>query len=241
MDYIHMQMNSETAKIPLPLDILVPRKTVRGPYKTLYLLHDLAGNNTQWMRTTQIEALMEGDRTVLVMPSCLNSFYVNMYYGSDFLDYITQELVYLCGKWLNLDQRREKRVIAGIGMGGYGALSAALRAPGVFGAAFSIDGLLQPGRFYDQPLPGLKMEDLFGPQGYYEQSPNQLVNAAEQIKRNPIFQEFPEMTLCSSREDSFREEAEELYQNLAELGYETQLYTDAEDAVRLLAEKVREL
>ena len=179
-------MNSETAKIPLPLDILVPRKTVRGPYKTLYLLHDLAGNNTQWMRATQIEALMEGDRTVLVMPSCLNSFYVNMYYGSDFLDYITQELVYLCGSWLSLDQRREKRVIAGIGMGGYGALSAALRAPGVFGAAYSIDGLLQPGRFYDHPLPGLKMEDLFGPQGYYEQSPNQLVNAAEQMKRNPM-------------------------------------------------------
>ena len=61
------------------------------------------------------------------------------------------------------------------------------------------------------------------------------------MKRNPIFKEFPEITLCSSRNDSFREEAEELYQRLAELGYETQLYTDAEDAVRLLAEKVREL
>lgn len=239
MDFIHMQISTDTAKIPLPLDILMPRRPLSGPYKTLYLLHDLAGNNTQWMRQTQIEQLMEGSRTVLVMPSCLNSFYVNMYYGSDFLDYITQELISLCENWLNLESSREARMIAGIGMGGYGAVSAALQAPGVFGAAFSIDGLLDPGRFYEQPLPSLKMEDLFGPKEYYERGNNRLDNAAAFYKRNPIYKGFSQITLCSSREDSFREEAENLHRSLTELGYETQLYTDCEDAVRLLAEKAR--
>lgn len=85
MDFIHMQIKSDAAKLPLPLDILVPREGDRRRFKTVYLLHDFGANNTQWMRSTRVEQLMEGLDTVLIMPSCLNSFYVDMYYGSDFL------------------------------------------------------------------------------------------------------------------------------------------------------------
>ena len=46
MDWIHMQVDSEAARTPLPLDVLVPDAEQKGPYKAVFLLHDLAGNNT---------------------------------------------------------------------------------------------------------------------------------------------------------------------------------------------------
>ncbi len=235
MDWIHVQMQSESARTPLPLDILVPDRRFPGPYKTVFLLHDMAGNNTSWMRHTNIEERLAEMGAVLVMPSCLNSFYVNMYYGYDMLDYMTKELVQLCEGWFRLDQRRESRLVAGLGMGGYGAVRAALAAPEVFGTAVSLDGFLDPGRFYQEKLAAVKMEDVMGPEGYFRRSPNNLWVAARGLAYNVK----PEIVLISSAKDAFRNEAEALYTAMTEWGISACLKTDEEKGLDLLAEKVR--
>ncbi len=239
MDWMHIQMQAESVKTPLPLDILVPDRLQKGPYKAVYLLHDIAGNNTSWMRHTDIENRLADVGAVLIMPSCLNSFYVNMYYGYDMLDFITQELVSVCEGWLSLDARREARLIAGIGMGGYGAVRAALAAPQVFGTVVSLDGLLDPGRFYQEKLPAISMEDVLGPEGFYRRSPNDLLFAARRLAHDPQTKARPEIVLISSPQDDFAAEAAELGTVLTELGMPVCLYQDAEDGLDILTEKVR--
>ncbi len=239
MDWMHIQMQAESVKTPLPLDILAPDRLQKGPYKAVYLLHDIAGNNTSWMRHTDIENRLADAGAVLIMPSCLNSFYVNMYYGYDMLDFITQELVSVCEGWLSLDARREARLIAGIGMGGYGAVRAALAAPQVFGTAVSLDGLLDPGRFYQEKLPAVSMEDVLGPEGFYRRSPNDLLFAARGLAHDPQTKARPEIVLISSPQDAFAAEAAELETVLTELGMPVCLYRDAEDGLDILTEKVR--
>lgn len=239
MDWMHIQMQAESVKTPLPLDILVPDRLQKGPYKAVYLLHDIAGNNTSWMRHTDIENRLADAGAVLIMPSCLNSFYVNMYYGYDMLDFITQELVSVCEGWLSLDARREARLIAGIGMGGYGAVRAALAAPQVFGTAVSLDGLLDPGRFYQEKLPAVSMEDVLGPEGFYRRSPNDVLFAARGLAHDPQTKARPEIVLISSPQDAFAAEAAELETVLTELGMPVCLYQDAEDGLDILTEKVR--
>ena len=236
---MHIQMQAESVKTPLPLDILVPDRLQKGPYKAVYLLHDIAGNNTSWMRHTDIENRLADAGAVLIMPSCLNSFYVNMYYGYDMLDFITQELVSVCEGWLSLDARREARLIAGIGMGGYGAVRAALAAPQVFGTVVSLDGLLDPGRFYQEKLPAISMEDVLGPEGFYRRSPNDLLFAARRLAHDPQTKARPEIVLISSPQDDFAAEAAELGTVLTELGMPVCLYQDAEDGLDILTEKVR--
>lgn len=242
MDFIHMQMKSDAAKLPLPLDLLVPREGERRRYRIVYLLHDFGGNNTQWMRSTRIEQQMEGLETVLVMPSCLNSFFVDMYYGSDFFTYLSQELVYLCEHWLGLELDPSRRLIAGMGMGGYGALHAALKAPEVFGAALSADGMLQPSRFYDHPLEHVRMEDVFGPREYFEAGEYKLQNLIRDFHRKhpggscPM----PEIMLSASEKDLFRDEAFALCEELKQAGFAASLYWE-EEPERVLAEKVRTL
>ena len=233
MDWIHMQVDSEAARTPLPLDVLVPDAEQKGPYKAVFLLHDLAGNNTSWMRSVPLERYLGEMGAVLVMPSCLNSFYVNMYYGYDMQDYLVRDLVRMCETWFRMDARREARLIAGIGMGGYGAVHTALAAPDVFGAAVSIDGMLDPGRFFDSPLPAIKMEDVFGPKEYYERSPHKLANAAAALAHNPANHLYPEITLCGEGDGQ-----EELLQALRESGIHAEAAYD-EDPMAVLAEKVR--
>lgn len=242
MDFIHMQIKSDAAKLPLPLDILVPREGDRRRFKTVYLLHDFGANNTQWMRSTRVEQLMEGLDTVLIMPSCLNSFYVDMYYGSDFFTYLSQELVYTCEHWLGLDPGPKRRVAAGVGMGGYGALHAALKVPEVFGTAFSADGMLNPSYYYAHPLEHVRMEDVFGPEEYFEASSWNLTNLIRDFRRNHSDQPAikPDILLNSSDKDLFREEAQQICEELRSNDFSASLFEEEEPA-RVLAEKVRAL
>jgi len=221
MDFLHMQIQSQAARTPLPVDVLVPNGEHKGPFKSVYLLHDLAGNNSSWMRKFPLESYI--DDAVIIMPSCLNSFYVNMYYGYDMLDYITKELIEICEGWFELDDRR---LVAGIGMGGYGAVRAALAAPKVFKQAICIDGLLDPGKFYDEPLPALKMEDVFGPKEYFYYSDNCLKNAVH--GKNLLFTCPPPITLIG---EGAQEWQEILKADVVETG----------DPMTVLAQKVRGL
>lgn len=135
----------------LPSDkIPYPGMKVREdkPYPTLYLLHGVFGNYTDWVCNTAIQALAEEKDLAVVMPSGDNMFYVdqpagNNYYG----EFVGQELVELTRKMFPLSHKREDTFIAGLSMGGYGALRNGLKYHETFGyiaalsAAMILDGI----------------------------------------------------------------------------------------------------
>jgi S-formylglutathione hydrolase FrmB len=76
----------------------------------------------------------------VVMPQVHRSFYADQYYGGRYWTFLTEELPALVASWFQVSQRREDTFVAGLSMGGYGALKWALRQPDRFAAAASLSG-----------------------------------------------------------------------------------------------------
>jgi S-formylglutathione hydrolase FrmB len=106
----------------------------RGPYPTLWLLHGASDDHTIWLRRTSIERYVSSLGLALVMPNAHLSSYVNMAHGQRYADFFSQELPAIMREFFPLSARREDNSIAGLSMGGYGALALGLGNPDMFSA-----------------------------------------------------------------------------------------------------------
>ena len=101
---------------------------VPPPYRTLYFLHGYSGGALETATFTNFALYAAVHGIAIVMVDGDNSFYVddeqrNAYYSR----YVGEEIVEVTRKLLPLSHRREDTFIAGISMGGYGALINGLR------------------------------------------------------------------------------------------------------------------
>lgn len=103
------------------------------PYKVVYLLHGVSGNNSTWTDYSMLPAYANDYNAVFVMPEVLRSFYTDMKYGYKYFSYITDELPAVCKKVFNISSERQDTIVMGGSMGGYGALKAALTYPDRYG------------------------------------------------------------------------------------------------------------
>lgn len=117
-----------------------------APARTLYLLHGLSDDHTNWMRNTSIERYANNYGIAVIMPNAARSFYTDMANGRNYYTFIAQELIQTVHKLFHLSDRREDRFIAGLSMGGYGAYRIALKNPDKFCAAGSLSGALDSSR-----------------------------------------------------------------------------------------------
>ena len=112
----------------ISMDGLEYRMKEGEKFKTLYLLHGLIGNYTDWVTNTRIQRWAEEKNLAVVMPSGDNAFYVdsdrpNNNYGV----FVGEELVDVTRRMFPLSGRREDTFIAGLSMGGFGAVRNGLR------------------------------------------------------------------------------------------------------------------
>lgn len=107
------------------------------------LLHGLCDDDTAWLRRTSIERYTAPLGVAVVMPQVGRSFYANMAHdGGDYWTFLSEELPTLAHSFFNISSRREDTFVAGLSMGGYGAMKWALRHPDRFAAAASMSGAL---------------------------------------------------------------------------------------------------
>lgn len=112
----------------------MPVRTQGKPYKTLYLLHGVLGNYTDWLHGTRIQRWAEENDLAVVMPSGDNAFYVDQPWNCNYYSkFIGEELVNFTRKSFPLSHNREDTYIAGLSMGGYGALHNGLKYHETFG------------------------------------------------------------------------------------------------------------
>ena len=102
-------------------------ETNASKYKVLYLLHGLSDDHTIWMRRTSIERYAAKYGICVVMPCAHRSYYTDMKYGLKYYTFIAKELTARVCEFFNVSDRREDNFVAGLSMGGYGALKIALR------------------------------------------------------------------------------------------------------------------
>jgi len=128
------------------IEVIIPH----NPYnhtpveKVLYLLHGLSDDCTAWTRRTTIELFAEKYNYAVIMPEVQCSFYANMAYGSNYFTYVSEELPKICEDIFRINHTREKTFVAGLSMGGYGAVRCGLAKPDFFGACAGFSGALDP-------------------------------------------------------------------------------------------------
>ena len=145
MSYIEMNIYSEALGKQTEVIVIMPQldrsgeigiesKSQPGPYKCLYLLHGLTDDHTIWMRRTAIERYASAYGICVVMPNADRSFYSDMKYGKAYYTYIAKELPAIMREYFNISTKQEDTYIAGLSMGGYGALKVGLRERGRYAA-----------------------------------------------------------------------------------------------------------
>ncbi|MBO5503023.1 MAG: acetylesterase, partial [Lachnospiraceae bacterium] len=101
-----------TLNVILPVDKLdaetMNYMSTGNKFKTLYLLHGLIGNYTDWVSGTRIQRWAEEKDLAVVMPSGDNAFYVNsMAPNNDYGKFIGEELVEVTRMMFPLSDKRE--------------------------------------------------------------------------------------------------------------------------------------
>ena len=96
---------------------------VTGKMKTLYLLHGYTGDENDYLSNSLVRELSAKYKIAVIMPAGENCFYVDseddvLGYGR----YIGEELVEYTRRIFRLSDKREDTFIAGLSMGGYGAM-----------------------------------------------------------------------------------------------------------------------
>src|SRR4051794_31374605 len=128
-------------------------------FPVLYLLHGLSDDATGWLRYSSIERYAEEVGLAVVMPQVQRSFYADEVHGERYWTFLSEELPGIVGSFFNVSPRREDTFVAGLSMGGYGALKWALRQPHRVAAAAS------PSRGLDVvgPSPTRERPEVFDP------------------------------------------------------------------------------
>lgn len=141
MAMIRVSFSSETLEVDTSMTVVLPEEG-DGPPPVLYLLHGLTDDDSAWTRFTSIERYATGRGLAVVMPQVHRSFYANEAHGMRFWDFLSAELPATVERFFRVSTRRADTYVAGLSMGGYGALKWALREPERFAAAASLSGAL---------------------------------------------------------------------------------------------------
>lgn len=145
-------------------------------FPVAYYLHGAGGDETNWLNVGRLAHTLDSlvasgvPEMIVVMPDGDNGFYTTWNYLGDwpgcrrsrapdaepadsycvpwphYDEYIARDLVgFIDRRYRSIADRRQ-RGIAGLSMGGYGAVALALTYPDVFSAAASHSGVLMPAR-----------------------------------------------------------------------------------------------
>ena len=175
-----------------------------GSYKTVWLLHGLNGNQNSWIENTAIERYARERNLAVVMPCADRSWYADTAYGANYFTFIAEELPKVCRSYFRgMSDKREDNIVAGLSMGGYGALKIALTYPERFGYVASLSGALDITR-KGRPCNLAEWRANFGfdlkDPLELENTPNDLFYLTRKNKKNAL--PFPKTYLWCGTEDT---------------------------------------
>lgn len=113
-------------------------------FPVLYLLHGFDGHYTDWCTNSRVADYSRPYEEIIIMPEGENSWYVNSYSDpkAGWEDYIVDDLIGYVDAHYRTIASRQGRAIAGLSMGGYGALFLGLKHHEMFAAVASLSGVV---------------------------------------------------------------------------------------------------
>lgn len=136
-----LSVNSLSMKKSVEVVVVSPDRV--GEFPVVYLLHGYGGNAGSWVELKpELREMAEREGIIFVCPDAKNSWYwdspVEPSYRYE--TFVSKELVsYIDGRYPTC-ANRSARAIAGLSMGGHGAMWLSFRHKDVFGAAGSSSG-----------------------------------------------------------------------------------------------------
>lgn len=174
--------------VVLPSDYEQKRVREQSRYPVLYLLHGLSGHYSNWIEKTKLKEYAATYQLIIVTPEGGDGWYTDSATvpGDKYETYIVEELIPEVDSRFRTQKARKWRAIAGLSMGGYGALKFGLKYPDKFSFAASTSGALDPAMRTDED-PGFAWNYLrpsimqtFGAR----HSPTRTINDLHAIARN---------------------------------------------------------
>lgn len=225
MAFCQLNLFSEALRVQTTVNVIVPQQSTSGEigvennaksekYKCLYLLHGLSDDHTIWMRRTSIERYAQKYGICVVMPFGGRSFYTDMKHGGKYYTYIAKELPRLMQEFFNISPKREDNFIAGLSMGGYGAIKVALKECDSFCAAAGISSVADIKEATQLFPDALRLA--FGDELLVPESEDLFVLAQEQ-NENPM---KPRIYMGVGTEDSLYEGNRKLKEKFESLDYD---------------------
>jgi S-formylglutathione hydrolase FrmB len=152
-----IQFHSALVGKTLPYNVILPadyRVSTATRYPVIYLLHGWAGHYNDWVTRTNVADYAAPYRFIVVMPEGNDSWYTDSAtVASDkYESYILLELIPDVQRRYRTIESRYGRAIAGLSMGGYGAIKFGLKSPGTFAFAGSLSGALAATTWAEEDL-----------------------------------------------------------------------------------------
>ncbi len=215
MALIQCDFYSEVLGLSTSMTVILPQETQTqigmegkasaGKHPTLYLLHGLSDDHSIWLRRTSIERYAAAYGIAIVMPNAHRSFYTDMKQGGQYFTFMTEELPRLAESFFPLSTRREDRFVAGLSMGGYGALKLGMSLPERYAAAASLSGATDLEGMYtvrakNDPIWEEEVKRIFGTFDEMKGSKNDLFYLASQLAKQKSA-DVPKLYQCCGTED----------------------------------------
>ena len=179
-----VQLQSKLVNATLPYKVILPadyRASSATRYPVLYLLHGLGGHYSDWVTRTNLADYASQYRMIVVTPEGNDGWYTDSVSNAagKYESYILKELMPDVHKRFRTIESRYGRGIAGLSMGGYGALKFGLKLPGMFAFAGSLSGALATTTWTEEDLKNLQsirdsVFGVFGPPGSETRKMNDL-------------------------------------------------------------------
>ncbi|GAA0400501.1 alpha/beta hydrolase family protein [Paenibacillus motobuensis] len=204
MAHITIDTGSPTLRMTTSIHVISPIDSGVPSDSTLYLLHGAGDNASTWHRLTTVEQYAAKYGCTVIMPQVNRSYYTDMEYGLDYFHYVTQELPAFCSCLFKLNDDPQNTYIAGLSMGGYGALKAALTYPERYAKAVSLSGVTDMQQRLRDPKmePGMarEMQAVFGTELLVSPEQDLYALAAQRIEDGV---KLPALLCCCGTEDPF--------------------------------------
>lgn len=167
---------SEKVGYPVEYSVYLPAgyETSQRSYPVLYLLHGYSDDETGWIQFGEAgevadRAIETGDASscIIVMPDGKVTWYCNSFDGKDpWEDMFIKEFIPFVEKNYRVRSAKEFRAIAGLSMGGNGALMLSMRNPDLFSSCVAMSA----GTFTDEEITANSQYDryfgnIYGPKG----------------------------------------------------------------------------
>jgi len=192
------RLSSKLMQREMPYRVVLPEgySTSKDKrYPVIYLLHGLFGSSANWTTLTKLPVYAQSYDAIIVTPEGENGWYTDSHLiaANKYESYIVKELIPEIDAKYRTISKREGRMIAGLSMGGYGALKFGFKYPEMFVLAGSFSGALGAPTY--RSTPGMEsivktIDEAFGPAGSETRMSNDLFamvrNASpEKIKALP--------------------------------------------------------